>query len=130
MSDGSTSAYIGSTIRCLDIRIKEHLRSCRDRNIYSALALSTISGNQPIWEAASIIGHAKHTSLLRWKEALFIHSNPTINQPSMQLNPTILHATGLQQSTCDNLSSPGTDPGEMTLTSTRSRNSTRHHSTH
>ena len=96
LPDRTSSSYIGSTIRCLEQRISEHRRSCRDRNIYSALAQSTMSGGSPLWSEATILGQARNTSLLRWKEALFIHARHTINQPSLQLNPTILRATGFR----------------------------------
>src|SRR5215813_9690400 len=115
LPDGSTTAYIGSTIRRLDQRLQEHIRSCRDRNVYSALGLSYISGGKPDWPAASIIGHAKHTSLLRWKEALLIHTSHTINQPSLQINPTISQATGLRPFSCHALP-PADCPGRLTYT--------------
>jgi len=96
LADGTTSSYIGSTIRCLDIRLREHLKACSERNVYSVLAQTTMSGGQPIWKDATIIGTARNTSLLRWKEALFIHSHHTVNQPSVQLNSTLIQATGIK----------------------------------
>ena len=99
LPDGTSTAYIGSTIRSLEQRILEHQRSCRDRNFYSALAHSTMSGGMPLWSEASILGQARTTTLLRWKEALFIHLHHTINQPSLLLNPTLIQATGLGTNT-------------------------------
>ena len=98
LPDGSSSSYIGSTIRCLEQRIKEHQRSCRDRNVYSALAQSTMAGGSPLWNEASILGNARSTAILRWKEALFICAQQTINSPSLQLNSTIIRATGFLDS--------------------------------
>jgi len=99
LADGTTSSYIGSTIRCLDLRLREHLKACREWNVYSVLAQTTMSGGQPIWKDATIVGTARNTSLLRWKEALFIHSHHTVNQPSVQLNSTLIQATGIKYST-------------------------------
>src|SRR5215813_10147249 len=48
----------------------------------------------PLWDEAFILGQARSTHLLRWKEALFIHARQTINQPSLQLNSSIITATG------------------------------------
>ena len=96
LADGTSSSYIGSTIRSLDIRLREHLKACQERNIYSALAQTTMAGGRPIWKEASILGTARNAPLLRWKEALFIYSHNTINQPSIQLNSDIIHATGVK----------------------------------
>ena len=130
MQDGSLSAYIGSTVRRLDQRLQEHLRACRDRNIYSVLALSCMSGCQPQWQGISILGHAKQPSLLRWKEALFIYSKPAINHPSLQLNSTILRATGLKPGSSTAPPTSVSSPGKITHAPIPSRNSRLHHYPH
>ena len=90
LPDGQSTSYIGSTIRCLQQRITEHQKACRDRNVYSVLAQATMAGGQLIWNQAAIIGHARNTSLLRWKEAVCIHANRPINRPSLLLDSMIL----------------------------------------
>ena len=98
LPDGTTTSYIGSTIRCLKLRISEHQRACRDRNVFSVLAQSFMAGGRPIWTDSNILGHARNSTLLRWKEAIYIHTNQPINQPSLLLNHTILRATNLMAS--------------------------------
>jgi len=56
-----------------------------------------MAGGSPLWNEAFILGHARSTALLRWKEALFICAQQT-NSPSLQLDSTIIRATGFLSS--------------------------------
>src|SRR5215813_13103424 len=67
------------------------------------------------WKTRSqdILGHARNSTLLRWKEAIYIHTNKPINQPSLLLNHTILRATNLLASRLP-LQPPDNNPSDAT----------------
>src|SRR5215813_10705082 len=52
-------------------------------------------------------------TLLCWKEAIYIHTNKPINQPSLLLNHTILRATNLLASRLP-LQPPDNNPSDAT----------------